>query len=79
MLLSSVLSCCFLLHLIHNSGSLAPTHPSEVANFPSVCAFLSKAWPLSWEMAGPTISTHLFCGHFYVYRWPSWTVFVFFF
>ena len=55
---------CFMFCFIHVSGSLAPTHPSEMANFPKFCAFLSISWALSQGMAGSTICTCLFCGYF---------------
>ena len=38
---------CFLLHLIHSSGSPASTYHSEVADFATLCAFLPIGQPLS--------------------------------
>ena len=55
---------CFLLHLIHGSGSHASTHHSEVANFAALCASLPICQALPRGMAAPTVSACLFCGHF---------------
>ena len=55
---------CFLLHLIHGSGSPAPAYPSEVANLLAVCASFSICWALLQEMAIATVFTCLLCGCF---------------
>ena len=66
MLLSSILSVldCLLFHLIHDSGSPAPTHSSELAHFAAVCTLPSIGWALSLGMAVFIIIACLLCGHY---------------